>query len=156
MQYDALEFENSLSDAIRWCNWALANGGFQPDEHSEWLDRMEVGEWTMNFRSHVDRLIRVRHDKINRIVSTGRRAENWPGMILAFDPDDSAHDGFAQLESEGFFDVHGCPIYDFWIGITGQQRGRLLSWIPLPMKPYVDRAMDVDVFKCLAWFATKE
>jgi hypothetical protein len=157
MQPNGYGFENSLSDAIRWCNWVLAHSRFQPDEHTASLDRLDdLYKWRAEFKSNVKRLVKLRNDKLKQAPRIARTPSNWPGMILAFYPGDSIHDGLAQSESGGLFDGHSCPIYDFWIGITGQNRESLLSWIPLPIKPYVDRAIQVDAMKCLAWLGQDE
>ena len=69
-----------------------------------------------------------------------------------FDPDISIHDGLLQSESEGLFDVHGCPIPDFWIGFVETADGRrLLSWIPSAFINRVALAVDLDAVECNKW-----
>jgi hypothetical protein len=151
MGQNTLVFGESLRDAICWCNWVLENGNFESDEHVMQMDRLSPPEWSTQFNFEVERMIRLRRDRLNQIGAAVQRCVNWPGKILIFDPDFTMHDGLAQSGSNGLFDVHGCPLHDFWIGITVDGGAKLFNWIPEPIQESVDRGMKVDGGKCLAW-----
>jgi hypothetical protein len=55
--------------------------------------------------------------------------------VLVYFPDDDLADGAAEVESEGFFDVHNAPPWDTWLTMvedTGRSEKNpyLLAWVP--------------------------
>jgi len=78
------------------------------------------------------------------------------GRLLVYFPDDDLADGAAEVESEGFFDVHNAPPWDTWVAIAedeGDARPRpyLLAWVPPEFLRLAEAGIHVNPEQCIRW-----
>jgi hypothetical protein len=76
--------------------------------------------------------------------------------VLVYFPDDELACGAAEVESEGFFDVHNAPPWDTWLAMV-KDDGRternpyLLAWVPDELVGHAQRGIDVNPEECIRW-----
>ena len=74
-----------------------------------------------------------------------------------FPPEDTLSDGFAEAESDGFFDVENCPPCNTWVtycrgtGATRHRNDFLPSWIQQEFIERVQRGIDGNPEECIFW-----
>ena len=78
------------------------------------------------------------------------------GRVLVYFPDAELADGAAEVESDGFFDVHNAPPWDTWLAMV-EDGGRternpyLLAWVPNEFLDHAQRGIDVNPEECILW-----
>lgn len=75
-----------------------------------------------------------------------------PQRLLVTEIENSIWDGFAEMESEGFFDVYDIPAWDTWIDLREATNAReILCCVPLSLAKDAQAGIDVTCMSCIAW-----
>jgi hypothetical protein len=109
-----------------------------------------------------------RKDVVASVVRARQVAMRWPksrsatglagGRLLGYAPDETLSDGAAELESQGFFDVHNVPPWDTWIAYVYESDGPnyLVSWVPPVLVDLVTGGISVNPEDCIWWLDEEE
>jgi hypothetical protein len=78
------------------------------------------------------------------------------GRVLVYFPDDELADGAAEVQSEGFFDVHNTPPWDTWLAMAedvgrSERNPYLLAWVPDELIHLAQWGIDVNPEECILW-----
>ena len=88
-------------------------------------------------------------------LSSGR----WYGYF----PDAAQSDGAPSVESEGFFDIHGCPPWGTWIAFFVDQSdlpdafaAYLVAWVPPELMELAAQGIEASTDQCITWLDRSE
>src|SRR5215813_7888328 len=164
--HDQRQFIERLTKTVYWCR----EMGLVSQPRSS----------LRTFKPDLADLVSPRHqvfsvsaERSDRLFSSGKR--NLPsvtglcgGRLLAYFPDDTLSDGFAEKESNGFFDVDNIPPYDTWVWMVHNMRAfkysdgssgeidadYLVAWVPPDFIQLASRGVDANPEECILWLDT--
>lgn len=92
-------------------------------------------------------------------VSNDLQAEtaNADGRLIAYFPDLDLSCGIAEMETQGYFDIHNTPPWDSWVAILHTPNIRyhpamsLIAWVPPAFVSLVDAGIDLIPESCVMW-----
>jgi hypothetical protein len=79
------------------------------------------------------------------------------GRFMVYFPDENLCDGYAELVSEGFFDVDNVPAHDTWVSFFDEERlsrssrRHLLCYVPLAATKAANDGIDGNPEQCIDW-----
>jgi hypothetical protein len=105
-------------------------------------------------------------------VLTQRRSEAFgaaapqrleSGRLVLYFPEAAQSDGASSAESEGFFDIHGCPPWGIWAGFFVDQSdlpdafaAYLVAWVPPELLELASQGIDASLDQCITWLDRSE
>src|SRR5262245_48074459 len=132
------EFRRSLAATIAWCADAADSPRGLDDLRSPQLrPPIDIAEHTDSLdlvRSAVQHVIDHRFTHLDLDLGADIVPDLSGGRLLAFYPQATIFDGFAAIESDGFFDRANVPPWDTWIYLVDDF---LISFVP---QRFIDNA----------------
>jgi hypothetical protein len=162
------QFVTRLTEAIAWC---VSAGSLLRPDTSLRTCRQTPGD--LSSQDHQVFLVAL--ERSQRLSSSGKR--NLPpvtnlcgGRLLAYFPNDNLFDGFAEVQSKGFFDVNNIPPHDTWVWMVRNSRihhladggswegeaNYLVAWVPPDFIQLADIGVDANPEACVVWLETLE
>jgi hypothetical protein len=105
-------------------------------------------------------------------VLTQRRSETFTsaapqhmesGRLVLYFPDAAQSDGASSAESEGFFDIHGCPPWGTWVGFFVDESdlpdafaAYLVAWVPPELLDLAAQGIAASTDQCITWLDGSE
>lgn len=81
-----------------------------------------------------------------------------PGRFMVYFPDENLCDGYAELVSDGFFDVDNLPAHDTWVSLFNEagrlqahSRRYLLCYVPFAAIEAASAGIKGNPEQCIAW-----
>lgn len=81
-----------------------------------------------------------------------------PGRFMLYFPDENLCDGYAELVSNGFFDVDNVPAHDTWVSFFNEEKRPqlssqryLLCYVPLAAVDAADAGIEGNPEACIVW-----
>src|SRR4030095_14369286 len=114
------QFVTRLTEAIAWC--ASAGSLLQPDTSLRTCRQIPC-----DLSSQDHQVFLVALERSRRLSLSGKRSlppvtSLCGGRLLAYFPNDNLFDGFAEVQSKGFFDVNNIPPPDTWVWMGWEAR----------------------------------
>ncbi|HEX5682776.1 MAG TPA: hypothetical protein VFY73_01975 [Ideonella sp.] len=79
------------------------------------------------------------------------------GRFMVYFPDENLCDGYAELVSNGFFDIDNVPAHDTWVSyfeenrLSPSARRHLLCYVPLAAIDAASEGIDGNPEQCIDW-----
>ena len=150
------EFRRSLAATIAWCaDVADASDLSRRFRSPQLRPPIDIGEHTdsLDFiRNAVQRVIDLRFELRFTNLAPDRAADFSAdlcgGRLLAFYPQVTIFDGFAAIESDGFFDPANVPPWDTWIYFIDDF---LISFVPQRFLTNAECGLITNAEECIVW-----
>src|SRR5687767_7415977 len=111
-------FRRSLAATIAWCANVAEIGDrsalFRSPQLRPPIDIGDTDSLDL-VRSAVQHVVEQRLSHLGQVRAAEISVDLSGGRLLAFYPQDTICDGFAAIESEGFFDQANVPPWDTWV-----------------------------------------
>ena len=154
--FDDVPFERRLAETIAWCaprvraedpKYSLRSEALSPGLLAR--DRGDMLRSVASYR---------RTSARDAPVPTDRESMSG-GRLLVYFPDADLADGAAEVQSNGFFDVHNVPPWDTWIALAADGPATadpsfqeyLVAWVPPELIACAAAGIDVNPERCIAW-----
>ena len=148
------EFRRSLAAGIAWCDdHPEASDASQRFRTPELRPPIDIGEHTDSLdlvRNAVQHVIDHRYMYCDPDRGANSPADLSGGRLLAFYPQITLFDGFAAIESDGFFDPANVPPWDTWIYVIDDF---LISFVPKQFIIDVECGLITNVEECIVWLS---
>lgn len=147
-------FQRRLLEATLWCD-----ARFDPAEPASSLRRLSSNVFPED-QVTSERVREVCVERARRLGSGLPRTRRTGDVLLSvLYPEGSLSDGAAQMETNGYFDVHNAPPCDTWVALferaAGTNKGNgglaLISYIPTILGPSTARGIRVNPEECIVW-----
>lgn len=136
--------DRAIAQAIAWCDaeldrsppGSLRTPGWDPGQ----------GEWATRLANVVSARAMTMHARgIAPSTSTPRLIVSWINQTL--------DDGTAEIESQGFFDVHDLSAHDAWVGLVESDRDGIgmVAVVPERLVAGVEASFDVLMVETIEW-----
>src|SRR5262245_17608785 len=149
------EFRRSLAATIAWCaDTADSPRGLEDLRSSQLRPPIDIGEHTDSLdlvRSAVQHVIDHRFTHCAQNLGADNVCDLFGGRLLAFYPQVTIFDGFAAIESDGFFDRANVPPWDTWIYFIDDF---LISFVPQRFIDNAERGLITNAEQCIVWPVT--
>jgi hypothetical protein len=139
-----------VADTVEWCQT------FVDPREPQWCLRRDETRPRSLERDYFTAVRMAAAPRRHRRQTGAPRRSLAGGRVLVYFPDDELADGAAEVESEGFLDLHNAPPWDTWFAMA-EDTGRvernpyLLSWVPDVFVTHAQRGIDVNPEECIRW-----
>ena len=145
-------FRQSLAESVFWCNSMYVNTSFSHQHRSPALRPNIKFEGNTDclplIRDAVGDVVAKRHALIGSKLSAAGSLCSKQHRLIAFFPRLTIFDGFASLESNGFFDKSNAPPWDTWVCLVDEF---IISFVPDSRLLDVNCGIATNVEKSITW-----
>ena len=153
--FDKVPFERRLAETIAWCAQRAPGSDPRTSLRSE---AMCPSLLSVDRATSVAGVVGYRANVVGPVPLVGGRESLRGGRLLVYFPDDDLACGAAEVQSEGFFDVHNVPPWDTWIALADDGpranisfQQYLVAWVPPDLVACVSAGIEVNPEQCIAW-----
>jgi len=120
-----------LAETVTWCDSRAGSDDHRTAELTPWIFHDGPDDLVCSLGR--TRQLRLRYENLP-VPSTAPVAAR--GRFMLYFPDENLSDGYAQIVSNGFFDVENVPAHDTWVSFFDEEarpfgsRRYLLSYVP--------------------------
>lgn len=145
------DFRRSLAATKAWC--ATVTDTSDPSERfrsPELRPSIDIGEHTDSLDLVRTAVQHVIDQRFNHLAADRGAGNLSGGRLLAFYPQVTISDGFAAIESDGFFDPANVPPWDTWIYFVDDF---LISFVPQRFITNAECGLITNVEECIIWLS---
>jgi hypothetical protein len=153
--FDSVPFERRLAEAIEWC---AERARAEDPKHSLRSEALRPSVLERDRSSAVQSVSGYRGNQARVLPTIRSHADLLGGRLLIYFPDADLADGAADVQSNGFFDVHNVPPWDTWIALADDGceadvsfRQYIVAWVPPSLVRFAAAGIEVNPEECIAW-----